>query len=120
VVKDIPALFYGEIQGGALYVSTNWKAPNWHVFPADFQNPPPEAWKEIIPETDAAIEKVNLTGGKILVQYVRNASSELKVFDADGKPAGDVPLPGIGAVASSSGAWARKNSFVNFHSFNVH
>ena len=83
------------------------------------QNPGPEAWKEIVPETDAAIEKVNLTGGKILVQYVRNASSELKVFDADGKPAGDVPLPGIGAVASSSGDWAEQNIFVNFHSFNV-
>jgi prolyl oligopeptidase len=119
VVKDIPALFYGEIQGGALYVSTNWKALNWHVFCVDLQNPAPEAWKEIIPETDAAIEKVSLIGGKILVQYVRNASSQLKVFDTDGKASGDVPLPGIGAVASSSGDWAQQSVFVNFHSFNV-
>jgi prolyl oligopeptidase len=119
VVKDIPALFYGEIQDGALYVSTNWKAPHWHVFRVDLQNPAPEAWKEIIPETDAAIEKVSLAGGKILVQYVRNAASQLKVFDTDGKPAGDVPLPGIGTVASSSGDWSRQDVFVYFHSFNV-
>ena len=119
VVKDVPALFYGEIQGGALYISTNWKAPHWHVFRVDLQNPAPEAWKEIIPETDAAIEKVSLVGGKLLVQYVRNASSQLKVFETDGKAAADVPLAGIGAVAGSSGDWAEQNVFVNFHSFNV-
>lgn len=119
VVKDIPALFYGEIQGGALYISTNWKAPNWHVLRVDLQNPAPQAWKEIIPETDAAIEKVSLAGGKILVQYVRDASSQLKTFDTDGRAAGNVPLPGIGAVAGSRGDWTQENVFVNFQSFNV-
>jgi prolyl oligopeptidase len=119
VVNDVPSLFYGEIEGGALFISTNWKAPHWHLFRVDLKNPAREAWKEIIPESDAAIENVSLVGGKILVQYVRNATSELKIFESDGKPVGAVALPALGAVVGTSGDWEQNNVFVNFQSFNI-
>jgi prolyl oligopeptidase len=36
--------------GGKLYVSTNWKAPNWRVAAIDLANPAPEKWADVVPE----------------------------------------------------------------------
>ena len=119
VVNDLDYNFNGEIQDGAMYVATNWKAPHWHIFRVDLQNPARDAWKEIIPETDTAIDTFNLIGGKVFVQYVRNAVSQVKVFDADGKPGAEIALPALGTVSGNRGSWDSKNSFLDFHSFNI-
>lgn len=119
VVNDLDYNFNGQIEGGALYVTTNWKAPKWHVFRVDLQNPARDAWKEIIPESDAAISNVDLVGGKVVVQYVRNATSQLKVFDTDGKAAAEIALPGLGTVAGFRGTWNQQNAFLDFESFNI-
>jgi prolyl oligopeptidase len=119
IVNDLDFHFDGEIEGGALYVSTNWKAPKWRVFRVDLQNPARDAWKEIIPESDAAIAGFGLCGGKILVQYIRNAVSQIKIFDQDGKPVADITLPALGAVEGTSGAWDLQDAFLDFQSFNI-
>ena len=119
IVNDLDSLFIGEVQDGQVYIRSNWNAPKWRVFRADLNHPSRENWKEVVPETDAAIEGVSLAGGKILVRYVRNAVSELKIFDRDGKPSGKVPLPGLGAVAGLTSRWDSHEFFFYFESFNV-
>jgi prolyl oligopeptidase len=119
IVNDLDNNFNGEIQGGAVYVATNWKAPHWHIFRVDLQNPSRDAWKEIIPESDTAIDTFNLFGGKIFVQYVRNAVSQVKIFDADGKPGAEIALPALGTVAGNRGSWESQNAFLDFQSFNI-
>jgi prolyl oligopeptidase len=119
VVNDTDSLFFGEVQAGKLILYTNWKAPKWHIFSVELGNPRRESWKEIIPESDAAFEAVALYGNKIFVQYVRNVVSQLKIFDVDGKPAGEVHLPSLGAVSGSSGVWNSQNVFLSFESFNI-
>jgi prolyl oligopeptidase len=119
IVNDLDSLFFGEVQNGQVYIRSNWNAPRWHVFRADLNTPGRENWKELIPETDAAMESLSLGGGKILVRYVRNAVSELKIFDADGKPSGTIPLPGLGAVYGVSGRWDSDEVFFSFQSFNI-
>jgi prolyl oligopeptidase len=119
IVNDTESLFYGEIQAGTLIVGTNWKARKWHIFSVDLKNPARDAWKEIVPESDAAFESTALFGGKIYVQYVRNVVSQVKIFDLQGKPAGEISLPSLGAVGSTSGSWDSSEIFLGFNSFNV-
>lgn len=119
IANDTDAVFYGEIQGGKLFVYTNWKAPKWRVFSADMRNVSRSAWKEIVPETDAPIEGMQLLDGKVFVQYARNATSEEKIFDTNGKAEGTVALPGPGTIAGWQGNWEQKNAFYYFESFNV-
>lgn len=119
IVNDTEALFFGDISSGQLYVNTNWNAPRWHVFRVDLDHPARDAWKEIVPESDASIENFGAYGGKLFVQYVRDAASELKYFDAHGKPAGKVPLPSLGAIAGLSGDWGSNEVFFSFESFNL-
>lgn len=119
IVNDTEALFYGEIQDGKLIVGTNWKAPKWHVFSVDLKDPRRDVWKEIIPESDVSFENASLYGGKVYVQYVRNVVSQVKIFDVDGKPAGEIHFPSLGAVSGSSGDWGSHELFVSFESFNT-
>lgn len=118
IANDLDSLFYGDIEGGALYVLTNWKAPHWHVYSVDLKNPARDAWTEIIPESDASIQNFGLYGGRILVEYVRNATSQLRVFETNGKPVRDVPLWSLGSVSGTTGRWDNGLTFFNFESFN--
>ena len=119
IVNDTEALFFGDISSGQLFVTTNWKAPHWHVYRVDLNHPQRDAWKEIVAESDASIAGSGAFGGKFFVQYIRDAASELKYFDADGKPAGIVPLPKLGALSALSGDWDSNELFYSFETFNL-
>ena len=119
LVNDIPARFTGEVGGDHLFLHTNWKALNGRVLEADLRNPARENWREIVPESDTAIESLSLAGGKVFVKYTRKASSQVKVFGAGGAYARDIDLPMIGTVDAVSGRWSSKEAFYNFTSFPV-
>lgn len=112
-------LYGADFFQGKLYITTNEDAPHYRVFVADAANPKRENWKEIIPQSDAVLQSASVTGGKLLVQYEHNATSELKLFRLDGKKLADVPLPAIGNVFSSSGRYDRSEIFFGFQSFTV-
>ena len=119
IVNDVDSLFQGEIADGELIVSTNWKAPRWHIYSVDLNSIAKDKWKEIVPESDAAIENMRALGGKVLVQYIRNATSQLNIFERDGKSAGEVTFPALGAIGSFGGAWDSPNVYIDFSSFNI-
>ena len=112
-------IYTADFFAGKLYITTNEDAPRYRVFVADATNPRRENWKEIIPQTDAVLQGASVTGGKLLAQYERNATSELKLFGLDGKKLADVPLPAIGSVFSASGRYDRNEIFFGFQSFTV-
>ncbi len=112
-------LYGADFFQGKLYITTNEDAPRYRVFVADATNPKRENWKEIIPQSDAVLQSVGVTGGKLLAQYEHNATSELKLFGLDGKKLADIPLPTIGSVVSAFGRYDRNEVFFGFQSFTV-
>ncbi len=117
VVDDIVAQFGESIAGDSLYIATNWKAPHWHVFETALAAPSRDYWREVIPETDALLDSVAPVGGKLVAEYLHNATSEIKIFDADGKNPKPLALPSLGA-ASITGRWESPELFYTFTSFN--
>ena len=86
-------LYSGEVYNDKLYITTNEDAPRYRVFVADAGNYDREAWKEIIPQSDAVLQGTAVFGGKLFAQYEQNASSQLKLFDLEGKKLNDLVLP---------------------------
>jgi len=117
VVKDTPARFVGEAAGDRLFLQTNWKAPKGRILIADLTHPGRE--REIIPESDAVIEGFNLAGGRLLVNYTHEVTSQLKIFEPDGKLAGEVALPALGTVSGETARWESKEAFFEFSSFHI-
>jgi len=112
-------LYSVDIYDGKAYITTNEDAPRYRVFVTNAGNFDREAWKEIIPQSDAVLQGAAVFGGKLFAQYEQNATSQLSLFDLDGKSIGSLPLPGIGTVFAATGKWDREEAFYGFQSFTV-
>jgi len=111
---------YGaEVYDGKVYIITNEDAPRYRAFVTEAGNFDREAWREIIPQSDAVLQNVSVYGGKLFAQYEQNATSQLKLFDLEGKKITDIWLPAIGTVFQTTGRWNHDEAFVGFHSFTV-
>jgi len=117
LITDLDARFFATAGGDRLYLQTNWKAPKGRILAVDFNRPARDNWREIVPESDIAIENSAFVGSKVLVLYVRNASSEVKVFSADGKAEGSISLPTLGGITQVSGRWEGREAFFDFSSY---
>ena len=111
--------YAAEVYEGKVYITTNEDAPRYRVFVTDAGNFDRAAWKEIIPQSEAVLQGVSVYGGKLFAQYEQNATSQLKMFDLEGKKLNDITLPAIGTVFGSGGRWNRDEVFFGFHSFMV-
>jgi prolyl oligopeptidase len=110
-------LYSAEVYNDRLFITTDEDAPRYRVFVADAGNYDREAWKELIPQSDAVLQGTAVFGGKLFAQYEQNASSQLKLFDLQGKKLNDLLLPAIGTVFGLGGRWDRSELFYGFQSF---
>jgi prolyl oligopeptidase len=117
LTKDVDARFLAFAGGDQLFLHTNWKAPHGRVLAVKFDDPARERWREVVPESDVAIDSIVLAGGKILVSYVRNASSQVRVFNADGSSPREISFPTLAAVEQMGGRWEGRDAFIEFSSF---
>ncbi len=78
-------LYGGEVFNGKIFITTNEDAPRYRAFVADAASPARANWKEIIPQNDAVLQGVSIVNGQLLAGYEKNASSQLRLLNADGK-----------------------------------
>ncbi len=89
--------------GSRIYLRCDKDAPNRRVIAVDLENPDPAAWKVVVPEQPHAIEHAALAGGRLIVHYLEDVRSRLRVFGLDGNAEGDLALPGVGTVSTLEG-----------------
>jgi prolyl oligopeptidase len=119
LTKGIDARFFAFAGDSQLFLQTNWNAARGRVLAVDFAHPARDRWREIIPESDATLDTMTVAGGKILVSYVKNVNSSVKIFHPDGKPAGEVAFPAPGSTEGIQSRWENHNAFVGYSSFAV-
>jgi prolyl oligopeptidase len=99
------------------YVYTNEGAPKYRVFKVDPRKPAREDWKEIVPESDATLDFIQVVGGRLVLSYSRNAFSEIEVRSLDGKPIRKVELPGMGSASGLIGRPDEDDAYFYYSSF---
>jgi prolyl oligopeptidase len=119
LIKDIDARFFGYAVGDELFLQTNYKAPKGRLMAMNFAKPAPENWREVVPEGEDAIDNVALAGEKILVTYVKNATSLVRAYRPDGKMAFELSLPALGAVSDLQGRWENHAAYFTYASFAI-
>jgi prolyl oligopeptidase len=102
---------------GKLLVLTNWKAPKNRLMEVDPAHPARKNWKEIIPETENVLESASIIDGKIIANYMKDASNHLYGFDLGGNKLYEVNLPTIGSVTAISGDKDDNEAFYMFTSY---
>lgn len=110
---------YGFIDhvDGLFYFRTNQGAPRYRVIAIDLARPEREHWREIIPESADKLEGVSLAGGRLICEYLHNASSLVRTHDLDGSPLSEMALPGIGSAGGFGGKRDEEETFYSFTSF---
>lgn len=102
--------------GTTFYWGTNKDAARLRIVSMDVREAQP-AIREVVPEDKAVLEGAAIVGGKLIASYLVDVKSELRRYDLTGKPDGKIALPGIGAVAGTSGEADDAELFYAFTSF---
>jgi prolyl oligopeptidase len=104
-------------EGNILLVTTDLDAPRRKVIAIDLDNPDKINWQEIIPETNETLEGVGILNNQFVVDYLKDARSQVKVFNLDGSLIRELALPGIGSVGGFSGKRDDTDTFYTFTGF---
>ena len=99
--------------GTKFYVETNYNAPNKRIVTFDLAKPGQENWVDFILETENVLSPSS-GGGFIFAEYMKDAVSQIKQYDYNGKLVREVELPGIG---SAGGFGGKKEETTLYYSF---
>lgn len=101
-----------------LLVMTNENAPKQKIMQVDI-NDFSAGMKPFIEESEDVMQGPSIAGGKIFIEYLRNAASVVKVYDMAGNYQTDLELPGVGNVGSVSGKKEDAEAFFSFSSYTI-
>jgi prolyl oligopeptidase len=105
------------VAGSRLFLRTDKDAPTCRVISVDLTKHAANQADEVIPATKDLLEDAALVGGKLVLNYLVDATNQLKVVSLDGHSSMEVPLPALGSIGSISGDQDRPELFYSFTSF---
>jgi len=71
----------------------------------------------IIPEKEEVLESVSILGGRLITEYMVDATSKAYINTLEGKMIAELELPGIGSFGGLSGKADDRYAYYNFTSF---
>ncbi|WP_326523367.1 prolyl oligopeptidase family serine peptidase [Sphingomonas sp.] len=95
---------------------TNKDAPRLRIVSLDVAQASPQPI-EIVPQDKAVLDGANIVGGMLFANYMVDVKTEVRRYALDGKPAGNVPLPGIGSAGGFGGRPEDNETFFAFTSY---
>jgi prolyl oligopeptidase len=104
------------LEGDRLLLRTDKGAPNGRLIGVDLKNPAPTAWTTVVPETTDTLTGATAVGGRLILRYLRDASTLVRLHAADGRLLRDLALPGVGTAAGFGGRQGDSLTFFSFTS----
>lgn len=118
VVTDREHLYNASVHRNRLYIATNDGAPRYRILVVDPERAADrERWQELVPEGAGTIEGVEILGDRIVVHYIEDIASRVRVFRLDGRPDGEIELPGRGEIFGFHGDADTGRIAIAFSSF---
>jgi len=120
LLNDFDASYnFVDNDGPVFWFHTDLQAPRGRVIAIDTRAPARTNWKELIPQAAETIQGVNAVNQQCFVNYLRDASTQVRVFGLDGQPVREVTLPGLGSAGGFGGKRSDIETFYSFTSFNT-
>ncbi len=105
--------YVADTKDNMLYIVTNMNAPNKRLVKVSADNPTPENWVDVIPETENVLS-IGTAGGYLFANYLVDVKTEIYQYNHEGEQVRQVALPGIGTAGGFGG---EKEDSVLFYSF---
>ncbi len=113
---DASYLFAGS-DGPVFWFATDFKAPRRRVIAVDVRSPEPGGWREVLPQSQDTLQGLQIFTDRIVAEYLKDAHSQIRIFDPQGKPMGELTLPGIGTVGGFTGERTDRETFFSFSGY---
>ncbi len=104
--------------GSVFYFETDKDASRGKVVKVDALAPQ-KGWTDVIPESAATLSSVSFLNNQFVLNYMKDAATEIKIYETNGKFVRDVKLPGIGSAGGFNGKREDSETFYSFSSFNA-
>lgn len=101
--------YFGSIDG-RLYFITDDSAPKGRIISIDPLKPEQEYWMEHVSEGELLIQQACFAGNKIVISYLKDAYSQIEIFDREGHLCHHVTLPDLSSAGSTRKAWKLSGS----------
>ncbi len=102
--------------GSTFYFETDKDAPRGRLIAVDVSKENRE-WKEIIPEAKETLGSVSFINNQFVGNYLKDAYTQIRIYDMNGKFVRNVDLPGIGSAGGFSGERDDTETFYTFSSY---
>ncbi len=103
--------------GPVFWIKTDLDAPRGRVIAIDTRHPERAAWKTIVPQGVDKLDHANVINDAFVLSYLKDAQTEVRIYDLAGKLQRTVDLPGIGTAEGFGGKRKDKETFYAFTSF---
>jgi len=118
LLDDFDAQYsFVDNDGPVLWIQTDLEAPRGRLIAIDTRHPERANWKTVVAQGADKMESVSVIDNLLLVGYLKDARTEVRVHDLTGKFLRNVDLPGIGTAAGLGGKRRDKETFYSFTSF---
>lgn len=101
---------------GKFYFLTTLNAPNRRLVEVSLENPAPENWKDIIPESENVLS-VSQGSGYFFAKYQKDVLSHVLQYSFTGEKIREVSLPGQGSAGGFGGNLDDKTLYYTFTSY---
>jgi prolyl oligopeptidase len=126
-VKDAPVVkllddfdaaytFIGN-EGTRFWFQTDQQASRGKLIEIDVTKPARANWKVIVPESKETLQGATFVNHKFVLNYLKDAYTQVKVYDTAGKFVNEIALPGIGTADGFGGKANDKETFYAFTGF---
>ncbi len=103
--------------GSTLFVRTDLDAPRFRLIAIDLAHPQPAAWRTVLSMGEDPIDAATFVGGQLIVHRLKDAHSAVARYSPDGRPLGEVTLPGLGSAGGFEGHHSDKATYFSFSGY---
>jgi len=103
--------------GDVLWVQTDLDAPRGKIIAIALNNPDKSHWQELIPEAAETLAGVGVLNNQFVADYLKDARSQIKIYNLDGTFVRELELPGIGSAGGFLGKRYDTETFYTFTGF---
>jgi prolyl oligopeptidase len=86
--------------------------------PCGSEDDPPWTFHEVVPEREDTLNRAQIVGNRLLLSYLKDASTRAEMISLDGRPVQAIRLGVIGTASGFSGRPGDPETFYTFASFN--
>ena len=104
-------------EGGVFFFHVDADAPRGKIIAIDTSKPDRKNWKALVPEAKETLQSVTIVNHMLVANYLKDAHTQVKIFDMHGKFVREVAFPDLGTAAGFGGKAKDKETFYAFTGF---